>query len=376
MGKLFTLEALDAKQGDALLLHYGDSSDPRLIVIDGGPAGVFARSLGKRLDELRQSRHDPLPIRLVMISHVDDDHIRGILDLTDQIERRADQGQPPRYVVDDVWFNAFDDVVGNVEVAAFRSGSPPPADLGEGARDAAATIASVGQGRTLRDRANRLGLRVNGGERLLVDGVQSDMGDGLTLQVLGPSRTRLKEFQAAWDEEVRKKGWAVEPSMAEVAAFLDESPTNLASTIVLAWFDGKTILLTGDARGDDVLEGLRNAGLLGSSSLLVDVLKLPHHGSDRNVSTYFFRKVRARHYVVSGNGEHENPDVSTYQMILSARGNAKYTIHSTYRNGVDGHAARMDEFLAGIAPALRAKFSFREEGALGLRVDLAEPIDA
>ena len=45
------------------------------------------------------------------------------------------------------------------------------------------------------------------------------------------------------------------------------------------------MLLTGDARGDDVLAGLREAGLLRRSPLHVDVLKLPHHGSDRNVET-------------------------------------------------------------------------------------------
>ena len=36
MGTIFTLEALQAKHGDALLLHYGDAASPRLIVIDGG----------------------------------------------------------------------------------------------------------------------------------------------------------------------------------------------------------------------------------------------------------------------------------------------------------------------------------------------------
>jgi hypothetical protein len=40
---LFSLEALDAKKGDALILHFGESSArPQFIVIDGGPATVLA----------------------------------------------------------------------------------------------------------------------------------------------------------------------------------------------------------------------------------------------------------------------------------------------------------------------------------------------
>ena len=39
---LFTLEAVQALHGDALLLHFGKTSAPELIVIDGGPSiGVY-----------------------------------------------------------------------------------------------------------------------------------------------------------------------------------------------------------------------------------------------------------------------------------------------------------------------------------------------
>ena len=40
-GQVFTLEALQAAHGDALLLHYGTLDNPRLIVIDGGPLGFM-----------------------------------------------------------------------------------------------------------------------------------------------------------------------------------------------------------------------------------------------------------------------------------------------------------------------------------------------
>jgi hypothetical protein len=119
-----------------------------------------------------------------------------------------------------------------------------------------------------------------------------------------------------------------------LAAFTDSSVANLSSLVVLAEVGKKRILLTGDARGDKVLEGLELAGLLkadGKSTMHVDVFKVPHHGSDRNADPILFRRVTADHYVFSGDGEHGNPERATLQMLLDERGeDDDYTIHLTY----------------------------------------------
>ena len=105
---------------------------------------------------------------------------------------------------------------------------------------------------------------------------------------------------------------------------------NLAET-EFAVISAQTMLLTGDARGDKILEGLELVGLVDAGGTIhLDVLKVPHHGSDNNVETSFFKRVTADHYVLSGNGEHGNPERATLAMLLEARGNAEYTIHLTY----------------------------------------------
>ena len=76
---MFTLEALQAHDGDCLLLHYGSKQDPKLILIDGGPTGIYKSVLKARLDQLRGT--GTLDVRLAMVSHIDLDHIAGILDL-------------------------------------------------------------------------------------------------------------------------------------------------------------------------------------------------------------------------------------------------------------------------------------------------------
>jgi beta-lactamase superfamily II metal-dependent hydrolase len=71
----------------------------------------------------------------------------------------------------------------------------------------------------------------------------------------------------------------------------------------MAEYDGKRAILTGDARGDKVLNGLDQKRLLKQGRLHVDLLKLPHHGSQNNVAPEFFERLTADRYVVSGDHE-------------------------------------------------------------------------
>ncbi|TID48063.1 hypothetical protein DIZ47_14280, partial [Legionella taurinensis] len=78
----FSLDVLGARQGDCLMLHYGTEDRPRVMLFDGGPAPVYAQSLEPRLQKLRAAREraglldtaDPLPVDVVLVSHIDDDH--------------------------------------------------------------------------------------------------------------------------------------------------------------------------------------------------------------------------------------------------------------------------------------------------------------
>lgn len=91
------------------------------------------------------------------------------------------------------------------------------------------------------------------------------------------------------------------------------------------------MLLTADARGDQILEGLNEAGLLDESGRFhVDLLKLPHQGSDRNVSPDFFETVTADHYLFFGDGRHGDPPVETFKMIFQARRDDAFTLHLVY----------------------------------------------
>jgi len=112
---------------------------------------------------------------------------------------------------------------------------------------------------------------------------------------------------------------------------MDTSVSNLASIVVIAEVEGKSALLSGDARGDMIIEWLEEMGeLQPGESRHFDIVKLPHHGSDRNVTPEFFSRITADHYVVSGNGGHGNPEPHMFEMLFSARPELNYQLHLTY----------------------------------------------
>jgi hypothetical protein len=79
-------------------------------------------------------------------------------------------------------------------------------------------------------------------------------------------------------------------------------------------------LLTGDGYSDDVLKGLEHHQVLDANERLhVDVLKVQHHGSENNIERHFCDRITADHYVFSGNGQHENPDLDVLKLVFDRR---------------------------------------------------------
>jgi hypothetical protein len=385
---IFTLEALRARHGDCLLLHHGDPHEPQLIVIDGGPTGVYGDALRPRLNELweRGEADDPLRIQLLMVSHIDDDHIRGVLELSERLMEQRGTSQP--FDIGTLWLNAFDDIVGNdadelatsvAELPARVAEAAPGAGMWKG--DAQAVAASVPQGRKLRDKANGLGWARNAGfEKFVIaaaqGGAKTTLGE-LELTIVAPQLPQLQALQADWREKLERLRAAEAEEREAVAQDIDSSVYNLSSIVCLARLGGNRMLLTGDALGRNVVEGLRAAGELdGNGQIEVDILKLPHHGSDRNVDDTFFHTIRAKHYVVSGDGKYHNPEPSTFQLISTSRADDEFEVHLTYRNAKNGVGEELDAFFAAERAAGRTYgVNYRDDAALSLKVDLLDALD-
>jgi len=360
-----TLEVLRAEHGDCLMLHHGDD----VVLIDGGPAGVYADTLKPRLEELMASRPQPLFLKMIMVSHIDDDHIVGLMDLfAEAVDRKENKLGPPRWKAGQLWLNAFGALTGATPTAGAGDARGAAMDdlvAAAPGEESKAIAVSIKNGIALHQDAITLGIKRNadfGGGLVQRGGAAGtvEVAPGLTFTVICPDQPRLESLQKKWEK------WEADHPVEE-AANVDRSVFNLSSIVVLARAGDRTLLLTGDARSDDILAGLKAEGLLkDNEALTVDVLKLPHHGSSRNVIPEFFERVRARNYVISGDGANDNPEDATLTMLCDSRLKDKepWTLWLTYGGPGDGRKQ---------LPERLAKFLASREKQQKLDVRIAKP---
>ena len=327
---MFRIEALQARHGDCLLLYWGNPAGPHVALIDGGPSGTYPAVLKPRLAALADERGvGRVPLDLMMLSHIDDDHINGLLALADEIE---EGGAPAEVLL--LWHNSLEGLLeGKLpEPANAPATASVLAGFGQTARGAdewtQKVLASVPQGQHLHAFAKRNGLELtmNSPYQPLVmrrDGQAPADVEGLELTVVAPDEQAVENLRKAWKKH-RKEGI--------LAAYKDRSPYNLSSIVVAARFDGKSMLLTGDALGNEVMEGLEKNGLMEAGGQAhFDLLKLPHHGSQNNTAVDFYKRVTADIYLVSGDNEKfPNPHPNSMGWLKEARGDADYLVYCTY----------------------------------------------
>jgi beta-lactamase superfamily II metal-dependent hydrolase len=331
------LHVIQANNGDSLILQYGTPCDPHYALIDGGPKTIYDDHLSHNLLDIREHGLD-----LLVLSHVDEDHVYGLLDLMSELRYQQQTGAPPLIAIDALWHNSFSETIGGDVQSGLGTLLADIPSAGEKMVASDRTTRSIRQGDRLGAMAKGLGIKINPhfapDGQILVDKSQGPIVLGnLSLQIVGPTQKNLKRLRKSWLKwlkDQRKRVLHPDPTVAERALReADDSVPNRSSIMMLAEADDKTILLTGDGRGDHLLQGLQEAGLLDSEgSLHVDVLKVPHHGSINNVSAKFLSKVTADHYVISADWEpHHHPSLETLALLAEeARDQGRpITIHVT-----------------------------------------------
>lgn len=328
---MFTVEAIDAGHGDCFLIRFiGNGGANRTILIDGGPDKAEAREgnhmpyrdrLLPRLMQLRAASSAPkLKLDLVVCTHIDADHIDGIrllyqcLSGNDCISADGASIEAPR-----LWFNSFARIMDGVDIAA-------------AVRDAKA--ASVADGENLTTFALQAGASINDFAEgsLVAQGHKDTLRlKPATIRVLSPGVKQLTRLKEHWVDTMRDEPQADTSAVSRRWAAADNSVANLSSIAMLIEGGGRKLLMCGDQRGDFILEGLRDLALSKDKEIFhVDLMTVPHHGSDANNLPKFHQAVTADTYIFSANGKHQNPDIATLQLIASqAATGRKFTMAFT-----------------------------------------------
>lgn len=314
------VEMLPAGHGDALLVRYLSAGRVGRILIDGGPASAYENVLA-RLEALPR---DERRFELLVITHIDGDHIDGIIRLLQEDLK----GMGVSF--GDVWFNGTKQID---QVAA--------------ADDALGAL----QGEYLQALIEELGLPWNaafGGGPVLARPAQPvTLPAGAKVRLLSPSRARLTALLTDWQKIVEAEGYAT-GSRQEVLERLrkdrrlralgaepdalggDEAPRqdktpdrSLANGSSIAFtleVGAKKVLFTGDAHADALKEGL-DAYLGPGKRLTVNAVKMPHHGSSGNWSAELLDRLDCRSFLFSSNGKYfGHPDSATIETLIEGVG--------------------------------------------------------
>lgn len=354
---VFALDAVNAHKGDALVMRWGTDSAPRMMLIDGGPGATYRPHLLPHLRALAGHDHFGAQVQpwldLVVVSHVDQDHILGIIQMAEDIDTALRTNTKPPVKVAGAWHNTYADLEflpdfkdepdlvkaikeGGAQPNTLAAFDPAPAPGGhnpppqEGLR---AATQSVRQARALERLLMSAGISRNDdfADDFVRDG-QAITLHGLTLTCILPNQDMLSKLRNTWKTELKKIitydiKKAKEARMQALALALgDPSIPNQSSIVLHAEHDGKTMLLTGDARGDHLVTAIKNAPV---DLTEVDLFKVPHHGSARSNSEELFALVPATHYVFSGNGDHGNPHALTLRALHKTQKGREFNVYLT-----------------------------------------------
>lgn len=358
---MIAIDMLPAGRGDCLWIEYG--AGKRLLIDGGVPAtGEILRA------RIAAMAPDPCRFELLVVTHIDLDHIGGILDLL--------RDPPPNLEIGDLWFNGWKHL--------------QEEDLG---------LLGAKQGEGLSHWIEKRGLPWNqafGGKTIHV-GEEGDLPiielDDLRVTLLSPTADRLRALRKAWAAELRKAG--LEPGRAghaleevgrhdpaeedegilgdrlDVEALArgsfkeDTSAANGSSLALLLEHGGQRCLLTGDAYSKDVTAAVRR--LAGEDRLEVDALKLSHHGGKKNTGGELIRSLACKRYLFSTDGSYyKHPDPESVARVIlhgSHRGRPSLCFnHRSERTAVwDDRGLIHEHKYAPVYPA---------DGEAGLRVEL------
>jgi beta-lactamase superfamily II metal-dependent hydrolase len=380
MSNIFNIELLPARHGDCLLLEYGDAERPRRVLIDGGPVGAWD-ALSGRLQALPD---DQRALELLVITHVDADHIEGCLKLLNH---------PELATFGDIWFNGWPHVSQNLQ-------EPAPE------RAAADVDRSLTQGTEIAVRI--LGRDWNAafqGRPIFVPAAgalpRQELDGGLLLTLLSPTLERLLKLRTAWEKALERAGTDPDdtaelerrlggrvamrgaraggrPNPEEILSSaalalgpIDGAVANGSSIALLAEYRGRRIALLGDAHMPPVVASLaRFARDAGETRLRLDAVKMAHHGSSANLSEALLEQVDCRTWLVSTDGSIFNhPDEAALHAVVRNVPGARLIFN--YRSATnacwDGVALRQAHGHEAFYPV---------PGSRGIRLDLMTGIPA
>lgn len=366
------IEAFPALEGDCFLLSIGNERKTH-ILIDGGFAETYYDYLKPRLISMAK-RGEKLD--LVIVTHVDSDHIGGIIEL---FKENGTAEDPLIIPINEVWHNSYrhlswikqkgeklssdeknilSGIISQGSVIQGRQNDNPNKDIS--AKDGS-TLAGLLYSKGYNWNGLYDGQAINCEKKSLIS-LTSD----IKLRLLSPDLESLKKLEKYWIKELRKKKYSFKLTEDElfddayefhllsqneieqsdedknisckdrklnIEHLLskrmnhDNSPVNGSSISFIIEYKKKKLLFLADSHPKIIHKEIQRLVEQLDYIPSFDIIKVAHHGSQRNTSAELLSLIDAPVYLISTNGEKNNhPNQETIARIVSRRGRERHLV--------------------------------------------------
>lgn len=338
-----------AGNGDCISIQ----TNTDFVLIDGGTAQSFDLWKNHIIGVVNK-------IDTLIITHIDNDHVNGIIKLLEDDEC-PEIGQ--------VYFNGVEQLFGSFDTSSEvdrKVNRKLQALVGECKVISDKEAIGYSEGTSLSYLLNKKELQCNeivSGGSIYREKLTSFNTKDFTFTVIGPEQDALVELKKCWENTLKQKN--IKPkiiSRSYVDAFElyvknvselnsekfnigskssksieilantvfapDTSLPNKCSFSFLIENEGKSILYLGDSHAETIESWLDSKGI---NCLIVDAVKISHHGSKNNTSLSLLERIDSKKYLISTNGKsHGHPDLETLARISLVNKHKKIDICINY----------------------------------------------
>lgn len=367
------IDMFPAENGDAFLIRFDNKKN---ILIDMGYADTYKNHIK---DSLLKIKNENQCIDLLIITHIDEDHIEGAIEF---FKENGSANNPNIIEGKEVWHNSYRhlqfDKKKVCNITNFEKTQLEEIKLSN-SRVVSKEInetrqVSAKQGSTLAGYLYGLGYIDNKwnssfeGAAVSLDNKNEIEIDDIKINLLSPNTNKLKNLSSLWMEKLRRIDNSFSISDEEIfddayemyikkikpiidideeknisydltnfENFIkndikqgrkDVSQSNGASIAFILEYKDKKILFLGDSHEDIIIEGLKRYKE-NREELKFDVVKVSHHGSIKN-NFKWIENIVADNYLISTNGEkHNHPSREVIAKILKIN-EQKKTLYFNY----------------------------------------------
>lgn len=315
---MINLDFLQAHSGDSFLLSFESTTKKYNILIDSGIKNTYTHSLGERINAIPENEQ----IDLLIITHIDIDHIGGMLRYIENESLEKIKSK-----IKEIWFNSGITISKHFHTKEILQREIEINPQKENFKEEINT--NYQHGSTLEKYLIKY-MEGRWNQNVIYNKTNKEF-ENFKLVFISTDMTALKELNENWQTEIgiesldtanKKMDWdLVIENLAKNKFSVDPSLPNKSSIACLFQLKEKDelknkILFLADAHNSIVKDSLIELGFSKENKLIVDIVKLSHHGSKYNLDYDLLEIIESNRFIISTNGKTGFPDKETLSKIL------------------------------------------------------------